>query len=286
MFRYADDWGCECAQTYITLSRTWKVTSLSSEEVSSFRLGWRKSNVKEVIAHAPLIVNLASPSDDIWQKSKNRLSLELSRTNELGIKFLVLHAGNYGNSDRKRGIERVAKGLNHVLANSAESTSMLVLETSAGQGTSVGVSFDEIATIVKSVENDRVLGVCLDTCHSFAAGYDLRGYDGCERVLKEFDAVIGLERLRVFHLNDSKTDLGCRIDRHAPVGVGKLGVQVFHSLVRDRRFRSTPQVLEIPVDGGDLIKQQLQFLRQLQESDSPLNEPKGVRDQSTLDRVL
>lgn len=286
LFRYAEEWRCECAQTYITLSRRWNVPDLSSEEILNFKSAWRESQVKQVIAHVPLLVNLASPVDDIWQKSKDRLSVELSRANKLGIQFLVLHPGYHRNLDKETGTERIIEALNNVLDNVDDSTAMILLETTAGQGTAVGSRFEEIAYILEKARKKHLLGVCFDTCHVFAAGYDIRGYRGYEKVLKRFDAVIGLDKLKVVHLNDSKTGLGSKVDRHASIGEGRLGLQLFHAFVRDPRFRDIPKVLEIPERDGKKIQQQLELLRKLQATSSPIPEPKGIRAQSTLDEVL
>ncbi len=286
LFRLADEWRCECAQTYITLSRRWNVPDLSPIEISDFKSAWQKSQVKQVIAHVPLLVNLASPVDDIWQRSKDRLSIELSRANKLGIQFLVLHPGHYRNLDKKKGIKRIIGALNDVLDNVDDPTAKILLETTAGQGTAVGSRFEEIAYILEKAREKHFLGVCFDTCHVFAAGYDIRGYRGYEKVLKKFDAVIGLGKLKVIHLNDSKTGLGSKVDRHASIGEGKLGLQIFHAVVKDPRFRDTPTVLEIPERDGKKVQQQLELLRKLQATSSPVSEPKGIRAQSTLDEML
>jgi deoxyribonuclease-4 len=286
MFHYAEEWGLECAQTYFTLSRRWNVSALRSEEISNFKSAWQKSNVKELVAHVPLIVNLASPLVAIRQKSGERLSAELSRVNALGVHFLVLHPGYYGNSTRKAGIENLIDGLNSVLDKVSDSTAKILLETMAGQGTAIGAYFEEIIYILEKVEKKQFLGVCLDTCHAFAAGYDLRGYDGYEDVLEKFDETAGLDKLKVIHLNDSKTGLGSKVDRHSAIGKGKMGLQVFHAVVKDPRFRDTPKVLELPIRDAGTIKQQLELLRHLQATPSPVSEPKEIRSQSTLDGAL
>ena len=286
LFRLAEEWRCECAQTYITLSRRWNVPDLSHEEILDFKSAWRKSQVKQVIAHVPLLVNLASPVDNIWQKSKDRLSTELSRANKLGIQFLVLHPGYYRNLDKKRGIKRIIGTINNVLDNVNDSTAKILLETTAGQGTAIGSRFEEIAYILEKTRKRHFLGVCFDTCHVFAAGYDIRGYRGYENVLKKFEGIIGLDKLKVIHLNDSKTGLGSKVDRHASIGEGKLGLQIFHAFVRDPRFLNTPKVLEIPERDGKKVQKQLELLRRLQATSSPISEPKSIRAQSTLDELL
>jgi deoxyribonuclease-4 len=286
LFRYADEWHCECAQTYITLSRIWNVTDLLPEEISAFKSAWRKSQVKQVIAHVPLLVNVASPASDKWQKSKSRLSTELARANKLGIQSLVLHPGYYRNSNKTAGIKRIVRTLNRVLDNVNDATAMILLETTAGQGTALGSRFEEIAYILENVRNKQFLGVCFDTCHVFAAGYEIRGYRGYEKILKEFDSVIGLDKLRAVHVNDSKTALGSRVDRHASIGEGKLGLQIFHAIVRDPRFRDTPKVLEISERDGEKVQQQLDLLRKLQATSDSISESKSTSAQSTLDEMF
>ncbi len=286
LFQYAEEWRCECAQTYITLSRRWNVPDLSPEEILDFKSAWRESQVKQVIAHVPLLVNLASPVDNIWQKSRDRLSTELSRANRLGIQFLVLHPGYCRNLDKETGIRRIIGALYNVLDNVFDSTAMILLETTAGQGTAVGSRFEEIAYILERARKKARLGVCFDTAHVFEAGYDIRGYRGYEKVLKKFDLIIGLDKLKVIHLNDSKTGLGSKVDRHASIGEGKLGLQIFHAFVGDPRFRDTPKVLEMPERDGKKVQKQLELLRKLQATSSPITEPKGIRAQSTLDDLL
>ncbi|MGD0494973.1 MAG: deoxyribonuclease IV [Candidatus Bathyarchaeia archaeon] len=283
LFAYAERWGCECAQTYITLSRTWKTRELSPEETLSFRTAWQSSSVKQVIAHVPLIVNPAAPTDAIWQNSKTRLATELSIADQLGIQLLVMHPGYFGRLGKKVGIGRTVDALNEVFNGAKASHAMILLETMAGQGTTIGSRFEELAEIIKRVEKSHSLDVCLDTCHVFAAGYDIRGYQGYENVLKEFDAKVGKDKLKMLHVNDSKGDLGCRIDRHMAIGEGKLGLQVFHAIVRDKRFEDTPKVLELPTRDEEKIQQQLRLLRKLQEVVEHVSEPKEVKIQSRLD---
>ncbi len=286
LFKYAIEWQCECIQSYITLSRRWKIPDLPAEDVADFKSAWRESRVKEVVAHAPLIVNLASPDHKIWKKSIDRLTDELDRTNLLGIKLLVLHPGYRGNSGRRTGIDRASEALNQILGRIRSSQTMVLLETMAGQGTSVGSRFDELVEILDGVDESTSVGICFDTCHVFAAGYDIRGYQGYERVLDEIKATVGLEKIRVIHLNDSKNELGSRVDRHTPIGEGKLGLQLFHSLVSDPKFKDIPKILEIPTRDGKLIQQQLEFLRELQKTPKPISEPKAVAAQTTLDRSV
>jgi deoxyribonuclease-4 len=264
-FRYAKEWKCESIQIYVAPSRKWDVTEISPDEISEFKQAWRRSSVKQVVAHAPLLVNLASPNNAVWKKSINRLITEISRTSQLQIPFLVMHPGSPRNSPKKFGIARITEGLNIVLQNADDCSTKILLETMAGQGTMIGSCFEEIANITEKVENSELLGVCIDTAHVFAAGYDIRGYEGYERVLDIFDNLIGIGSIKVIHLNDSKTSLGSRVDRHASIGEGELGLQVFQNLLRDRRFCNIPKILEIPKQ-YERSKSNLQMLRKLQST--------------------
>jgi deoxyribonuclease-4 len=245
-FTYAKDWGCECFQTYLTASRRWNVSALSEKQIHEFRLASRQSSVQGILAHVPFLVNLASPDRELWRKSVNRLTAELSRANQLGVSLLVLHPGSHVYSDRKAGLVSLIDGLNTALQEVAHSSCTVLLETMAGQGTTIGSSFEEIAYVLQETSYPQLLGVCFDTCHVYAAGYDLRGYRAYERIMGQFDRIIGLDKLGAFHLNDSRGELGSRVDRHASIGSGHLGLQVFHAILRDARFSHLPMVLEIP----------------------------------------
>lgn len=286
LFQWANEWTCDCAQTYITLTRTWKVPQLTPEEATSFKSAWQKSRVKEVVAHVPLFVNLASPNKEIWEKSKERLAQEITRANALGVQSLVLHPGSTSGLDKKAGIERTSNALRTVLDSVSTPSAKLLLETTAGQGTALGSRFEEISQILGNTDRNDVLGVCLDTCHIYAAGYDFSGYNGYERVLREFEEVLGVGRIGAIHLNDSKTGLGSRVDRHAPVGLGTMGLQVFHALVSDSRFTDLPKILEIVATAPDLIPSQLKLLREYASSPNRLQEARKQGSQTRLDEAL
>lgn len=281
-FRYADEWGCECIQIYVTLSRRWEVPELSQEDITEFNAAWQKSSVKQVIAHVPFLVNLASPHSEIWQKSISRLITEISHSNKLGAPFLVLHPGSYRNSSRKEGIKRVIEALNIILQRVHNPSTRILLETMAGQGTMMGSRFEEIAHILEKVEKPEFLGVCFDTAHVFIAGYDIRGYRGHEITLSKFDNIIGLDKIKVIHLNDSKTKLGSHNDRHACIGEGELGLQVFHAIVTDSRFTAISKILEIP-ERDERSKDNLELLRRLRATSDPIPELKEAETQLMLE---
>ena len=267
-FQYAKEWNCECIQIYVTLSRKWSVPDLSDEEVSDFKSAWKESPVGSVVAHVPFLVNLASPDSDIRQKSINRLVTEAARCYELGISFLVLHPGSHRGTTKRDGLNRIVEALNVVCRKIDSFPTTILLETAAGQGSALGSRFEELAYILARVKRPEFLDVCFDTAHVFMAGYDIRGYHQYENLLRKFDDIIGLKRIKVIHLNDSKTKLGSRYDRHACIGEGELGMQFFHALMRDSRFFNTPKILEIP-ERDEKSKDNLELLRKLQTIRNP-----------------
>jgi deoxyribonuclease IV len=267
-FRVADSWGCECIQIYVTLSRKWEVADLQQKEVTAFAQAWRTSRVKQVVAHVPYLVNVASPDDVVRTKAQARLETEFERATRFGVPILILHPGGYKSSSAEEGLQRIVTALDKVLARFPQAPTRILLETMAGQGTMLGARFEELAHILGSVREPARLGVCFDTTHVFAAGYDLRGYGGYEKVLCEFNRMVGFTQIAAFHINDSRYGLGSHHDRHAWIGQGELGLQVFHALVRDARFREVPMILEMP-DFEHQSEQNLTLLRRLREREKP-----------------
>ena len=262
-FEHADKWGCECIQIYLTLSRRWDVPVLSRKDISEFKNAWKKSGVKEVVAHLPYLANLASPDKDIHAKATNRLITELDRAGEMEVSFIVAHPGSHRSAGVKAGIDRTVDALNRALASTSNVLTKILLETMAGQGTEMGSSFEQLAEIIGLVKQPERLGICFDTCHVFAAGYDVSFYEGYEKTMEQLDKIVGIRNVGAFHLNDSKEDLGSCIDRHASIGEGHLGLECFHAVVKDSRFLDTPKILEIP-ERDEKSQQNLDLLRKLQ----------------------
>lgn len=262
-FECADKWGCECIQIYLTLSRKWDVPVLSEKEISGFKDAWKKSKVKEVIAHLPYLANLASPDNNLYAKASNRLIIELDRAREMEVSFIVVHPGSHRGAGVKTGIKRIVDALNIALISTGNMFTKILLETMAGQGTEIGSSFEQLAEIIGLVKQPERFGICFDTCHVFAAGYDISSYEECEKTIEHLDKIIGIKNIGVFHLNDSKEDLGSRIDRHASIGEGCLGLECFHAIVKDLRFSDIPKILEIP-ERDEKSQQNLDILRKLQ----------------------
>lgn len=265
-FQYGDLWGCECIQIYITPSRRWNVPELLQKDIVAFKHAWDKSSVMQVVAHVPFLVNLASPDKTIRKKSMKRLHIEVSRALKLGIPFLVLHPGSYSTSTKQKGMYRIIEALNEVTRECVKTKNeiKILLETMAGQGNMIGSSFEDIQYILHRVALPEFFGVCFDTAHVFIAGYDIRGYNGYNRILTIFDNVIGLDKIEVIHLNDSKTGLGSKNDRHACIGEGKLGLDFFHAIIRDKKFYNIPKILEIP-KRDTKSEDNLTLLRKLQK---------------------
>lgn len=271
-FDYADEWNCRCIQIYATPSRQWKCAPLSRDLPRAFRARWESSVVDEVVIHIPFLVNLASPDRSIRTKARERLQLEVERARQLGVKFLVLHPGSHGASTRAQGVEWTVQGIEPILGQLEQGACELLLENMAGQGTALGSRFAEIADLLDGLGSKGGVGVCFDTAHAFIAGYRLHGYEGYETVLREFDKVVGVDRIRAIHLNDSKVEMASRNDRHAAVGEGTMGLQVFHSFVREKKFQDVPKILEIPDRDGKSAAA-LRLLRKLARVRRPVAEP-------------
>ena len=264
--------GCEAVQIFSKSSNQWQARALTDAEVGLFRERVAETGISPIVAHASYLINLASPDARLRDRSTQALQDELQRANRLGLAGVVLHPGAYTTSSEDEGLARIADAVTHVLARHPPGSARLLLEQTAGQGTVLGHRFEHLRAIIDRVADASQLGVCLDTCHLVAAGYDIISPDGYVRVFKEFETIVGLERLKLFHLNDSKQPLGSRVDRHETIGRGCIGTEPFARLLRDERFRLLPMVLETPksgrgapssVDADAMDLQNLKLLRQL-----------------------
>lgn len=230
----------------------WMEPTVDPQTRRRFHRERRASRISTTVSHDSYLINLSSPDPAIWDRSLGCFIGELTRSGELGLDFVVSHPGNATDGDLAAGIERNAEAIARGLAG-VESSPPLLLELTAGSGTSVGGTFENLASIIEAVPpgvRSRV-GVCFDTCHAYAAGYDLvRDYEG---VFRAFDDALGLERLWLFHINDSKGELGSRLDRHQHIGKGALGEEPFRRLVTDPRFGRVPKILETPKDGNAVV---------------------------------
>ncbi len=236
--------GMTACQIFTKNERQWAAKPLDPGVVERFKEQRAATGIGHVVAHDSYLINMASPDDAMWEKSRLAFREELDRCDALDVPYLVTHPGAHVGSGEEAGIGRVAEGINRIHDERPDGRALILLETTAGQGSALGRTFEELAAIINAVEDKKRMGVCFDTCHVFAAGYDLRDPDTYAATMDAFDRVIGLERLRVFHLNDSRKGLGSRVDRHAAIGEGELGLEAFRSIVNDPRFTGLPGVLE------------------------------------------
>ncbi|MGB9791773.1 MAG: deoxyribonuclease IV [Thermacetogeniaceae bacterium] len=238
--------GCETIQIFTKNSNQWRAKPLTSKEIDEFQSKRQETGIEPVLAHTSYLINLASPDDDLWEKSLEAFQEELERCISLRIPYLIFHPGAHSGAGEDVGLNRVTQALNEVFRRVEDTSVMVLIETTAGQGTGLGYRFEHIARLIEESFYPERLGVCFDTCHAFAAGYDIRTPDALERTLEEFDRAIGIERLKAIHLNDSKGDLGSRLDRHEHIGMGKIGLEGFRSLLNHPQLRPLPMVLETP----------------------------------------
>jgi deoxyribonuclease-4 len=251
--------GCNAVQLFVKNRNQWRARPLRRGEAAAFRKASEDFRREFVVAHSIYLVNLASPEPDILNKSRRGFLEEMRRAEKLGIPYIVLHPGSHKGAGEAEGIRTIVRNLDYAFEKTDGGRLIVLLETTAGQGNSIGHSFEQLAAIIEDVKNRNRLGVCFDTCHSFAAGYDLRTKRTYKKTFDHFDEVIGLERLRAFHLNDSLKGLGSRVDRHTHIGKGHLGLEAFSHLVNDERFLDRPMILETPK--GPDMKEDIRNLR-------------------------
>ena len=237
---------CTALQVFTRNNVQWRAAPLSDEEAERFRSAWAASGIGPIVAHANYLIDLASADARVAGRSLDGLVVEFQRAAALGLRWVVLHPGSHGGMGEEAGLRQAASLARRALDAAADLPVGLLLETTAGQGTSLGYRFEQLAWLLDAIGVPDRLGVCFDTCHVFAAGYDLRSEEGCRGVLADFGRLIGLERLRAFHLNDAKRDLGSRVDRHEHIGRGELGRAAFRRLLHDARFAAVPKLLETP----------------------------------------
>ncbi|MDO4587736.1 MAG: deoxyribonuclease IV [Planctomycetia bacterium] len=237
--------GFDTVQLFSKNSNQWKAKAIDDKAVEQFQKAIETTGIVTPLIHDSYLINLASPKSELFEKSLNAFSDELKRAAKLNVDWVVMHPGSYTEDTENNGLSRIAKALNDILADVTLPVGVL-LETTAGQGTNLGWKFEHLAEIIAKSSCPERLAVCFDTCHAFAAGYDFRSEKTYDETFTKFDDIIGLEKLRAFHLNDSVKDLGCRVDRHAHIGWGKIGQEAFSYILNDPRFYELPMYLETP----------------------------------------
>ena len=238
--------GCEALQIFTKNASQWRARPLPPDEVALFRRSVAHSGLRCVVAHNSYLINVASTAATLRGQSIAALAEEIDRAEALGLMGLVMHPGSYTTADESTGLRMIADALRGLLAERRKGRTTILLEHTAGQGTALGHRFEHLATIIDLLDGSSRVGVCLDTCHLVAAGYDITTPEGYLETFRQFTRVVGIRRLKAFHLNDSKRPCGSRVDRHEHIGKGCLGLETFRRLLNDRRFATMPMMLETP----------------------------------------
>ena len=239
---------CSAFQIFTRSPRSWHAKDLTKEVIEAFKSKLKDSKIDRfaICAHMPYLPNLATPKNDAFEKSVNTLISEVERCAQLGIPYLVTHLGSHLGTGEEAGIKKLVEGLTK--AGQTKNDVMILLENTAGQKNSVGSDFKQLGEIFKQLKPGKKFGVCLDTCHAFVAGYDLRTVDKVKETFKEFDKHVGLENLKILHLNDARGELGCNLDRHYHLGLGGIGEEGMKSVVKFANKKKIPIILETPID--------------------------------------
>jgi deoxyribonuclease-4 len=256
----------DCVQIFTKNNNQWKGKPLSAEDVSLFRDAIERTGIRMPCGHDSYLINLASPTESLWKQSLEAFVIEIERADALGLAGLVIHPGSYVDSSEEEGLQRIVAAIDEAFGRTPQATVEIWLETTAGQGSSLGHRFEHLRAILDSVIESHRLGVCIDSCHIFAAGYPLSSPEDYRTTLSQFDSIVGLDRVRAFHLNDSKRELGSRVDRHEHIGKGRLGREAFRNILTDPRFAAIPMYLETPkgtANGRSLDAMNLAALRRL-----------------------
>jgi deoxyribonuclease-4 len=246
----AQEKGCDTFQIFSRNPRGWKIKALTKTDISRFIEKLNRTGLFPPVDHMPYLPNLAAPTDEVYTKSVEALTEELNRCNALQIPYLVTHLGSHRGSGKEAGLQRIVDAIDTAFSGIAEEANgvMLLLENTAGTKNSMGGTFEDIRHIMDRLEHKDRIGVCFDTCHAFAAGYELRTAESLNKTLQHFDEVLGLENLKLVHLNDAKGGLDSRLDRHEHIGLGYIGEEGFRVILNDARLKELPMILETPVD--------------------------------------
>jgi deoxyribonuclease-4 len=241
---------CQALQIFAKNASQWRGRIVPREEIREFRAKVKASGIAPVVSHASYLINLASTDRALRRQSMEAMGDEIDRAEALGLLGVVLHPGCYTSGSEAEGLSLIASGLLDLLKARRRGKTMVLLEHTAGQGTALGATFEQLASMIARMNDHLRVGVCLDTCHLLASGYDICSPEGYASTFAQFGRLVGFDRLKVFHLNDSKKPLGSRVDRHEHIGEGCLGLEPFRRLVNDPRFRGLPMLLETPKTEG------------------------------------
>jgi deoxyribonuclease IV len=256
--------GCGVIQVFTQNASQWRGKEVSDADAALFREKWASSGLHEVVSHDIYLINLGAPPGEVRDKSLAAFREEMIRCSRLGIGKIVMHPGAHTGDGEETGLKRIIAAFDELFAAVPEFTGIVLLETTAGQGSNVGYRFEQLKEIIVGSSFPDRFGVCLDTCHIYAGGYDITTEEGYRKTFDEFDRIIGLNRLQSFHVNDSKKGLNCRVDRHEHIGQGAMGLAPFRFLVNDPRFAHIPKILETPKgDNDEMDAVNLKVLRDL-----------------------
>jgi deoxyribonuclease-4 len=243
--------------------RQWRKTRISAEDIREFRLRREKSKIQKVFIHIPYLINLASPYNILYQGSLRAYIQDMKEAQALGADYIVTHMGSHKESGEKQGIKRVIVALNRILDKTRDSPVEILLENTSGSGSWLGYKFEHQRQIIDGLENKKRVGICFDTCHAYTAGFDLSSPEGYSQAIGILDQVVGLKRLKLVHLNDSRDELGSHADRHEHIGKGSLGLEAFRRIVNDPRLAGAAFILETPKDSDSADKRNLKTVRKL-----------------------
>ncbi len=244
---------CDTIQMFNKSNNQWRAKKLDPKEIDKFFEAIETTGVTVALSHTSYLINIASPDDSLGEKSRRSLRKEMQRCNLLKIPNLVMHPGSHVGSGEETGMARIVENINRMFDDLSGNDVTLLLESTAGQGSNLGYRFEQLAQMIDGIEDKDHMGVCLDTCHIFAAGYPLTDPTEYKGTIKQFDDVVGLDLLKVIHMNDSKKEFGSRKDRHEHIGKGYIGLEGFRNIVNDRRLKNVPMILETP-KGDDLAE--------------------------------
>ncbi len=265
--------GCDCVQLFCKNNNQWRAKALTDEDATRFQAALREAKLVHPLVHDSYLINLAAPDEELWRRSVEAYVIELRRAESLGIPCVVTHPGSFTTSSEKAGLARIIQALNEVHGQTRGLAVKTLLENTAGQGSNLGWQFEQLATILDGVKDPDRLGVCIDTCHVFAAGYPLSTTKDYKATMRKLDTIVGLKLIKAIHLNDSKRELGSRVDRHEHIGQGQIGLDAFRMLLNDPRLQKTPMYLETPKEedgynqGLKLDAMNLATLRRLVEKE-------------------
>ena len=240
--------GCQTVQIFTKSNNQWAAAAITTEQAERFKTTAQNSGIHPIFAHDAYLINVGSPDSQMGQRSRAALKTELERATELGLSFLVMHPGSHMGAGEDEGVKRIGESVSWALEKTADSSVKILYEIAAGQGTAIGHRFEHLAALLRFTRPAQRVGVCLDTCHLFAAGYDIRNPTVYAKTMADFDRIVGLKQVQAIHLNDSKKELGARVDRHEHIGQGYIGLEGFRCLLNDPRLKGIPMVLETPKD--------------------------------------